>query len=110
MRLSSTRSAFFNPNSRAISRVPILPGCARMNARIASRLGKLCSRCLANSYPLALPGFVLATGFAGLVGEVLALAVTGARALLVASDFGLATDFFAAAFLAGFLSPASALA
>jgi hypothetical protein len=39
------------------------------------------------------------------VGEV--LAVTGARALLAASDFGFATDFLAAAFLAGFAAFAS---
>ena len=42
----------------------------------------------------------LAAG-AGLAGEVFAFAVTGARALLMASDFGFATDFFATAFLAG---------
>src|SRR4051794_38040911 len=65
-------------------------------------LGKFRSRCLAKSYPLALPGLLLATGFPGLVGEVFAPALTGARALLAASDLGFAEDFFAAAFLTGF--------
>lgn len=59
MRFSSTRSAFFRPNSRAISRVPTLPGCARIKATMASRLGKTLSRCFA-TYPLA-----LSAGFAG---------------------------------------------
>src|SRR3954471_2542263 len=107
------RSAFFSPNSRAISRVPTFPGDPRMKATMASRAGKTLSRCFA-TYPLALPALFLATGFAGLAGEVLAFAVTGARALLAAaalSDFGLAADFFAAAFLAGFgTAAASALA
>src|SRR3954470_21422015 len=109
MRLSSTRSAFFSPNSRAISRVPTLPGCARTNARIVSGDGKFCSRDF-GTYPLALPGFLLGAGFAGLVGDVLALAVTGARALLMASDLGLPAAFLAAAVLAGFFSAASPLA
>jgi hypothetical protein len=69
---------------------------------MASRLGKLCSRALAKSYPLALPALFFATGFVGFAGDVFAFAVTGARALLTASDFGFAADFFAAAFLAGF--------
>src|SRR6185437_14210362 len=41
-------------------------------------------------YPLALPTLFLTTGFATLAGEVVAVAVTGARALLAASDFGFA--------------------
>src|ERR1700678_4035454 len=53
-------------------------------------------------YPLALPTVFLATGFATLAGEVVADAVTSARALLAASDFGFAAAFFATAFLAGF--------
>src|ERR1700688_1807806 len=63
-------------------------------------------------YPLALPTVFFATGFATLAGEVVAEAVTGARALLAASDFGFAADFFATAFLAGFgaLAAASTLA
>src|ERR1700722_4664043 len=67
---------------------------------------------LSSRYPLALPTVFLATGFATLAGEVVAEAVTGARALLAASDFGFAADFFATAFLAGFgaLAAASTLA
>src|SRR6201996_2421354 len=80
---------------------------------MASRLGKTLSRSFATSvrwpYPLALPALFLATGFVVLAAEVFALAVTGARALLAASDFGLAAAFFAAGFLAGFAS-ASAFA
>jgi hypothetical protein len=49
-------------------------------------------------------------GDAGFAGDVLAVDVTGARALLTASDFGFVTDFFAAAFLAGFATAASASA
>src|ERR1700692_4670221 len=118
MRFSSARSAFFRPNSRAISRVPmILPGFARIKATMASRLGKTLSRRWATrsaSYPLALPALFLATGLVVLaaevlVAEVLAVAVTGARALLAASDFGLAAAFLIAAFFAGFAST-SALA
>src|SRR5450755_768752 len=59
-------------------------------------------------YPLALPTLFLATGFATLAGEVVAVAVTGARALLAATDFGFAADFFATAFLAGFGALAAA--
>src|SRR5579872_905 len=59
-------------------------------------------------YLLALPALFLATGLVAFEGEV--FAVTGARALLVASDLGLAADFFAAAFLAGFVAAASASA
>src|SRR5215831_12573680 len=44
MRFSSTRSAFFRPNSRAISLVPTLPGFARMKATMASLPGKPLSR------------------------------------------------------------------
>src|SRR3569832_768141 len=55
-------------------------------------------------YPLAL--LFLATGLAAFFAEV--LAVTGARALEVASDFGLAADFFAATFFAGLAAGASA--
>src|SRR6185437_12260237 len=84
----------------AISRVPTFPGCARMKATMTSRPGNSLSRCLA-TYPLALPALFFATGFATFAGDVLAVAVTGARALLVASDFGFAAGFFAAAFLAG---------
>jgi len=40
MRLSSARSAFFRPNSRAISRVPTFPGFALMKATMAFRSGK----------------------------------------------------------------------
>src|SRR5438309_1196422 len=46
MRFNSARSAFFRPNSRAISRVPTFPGCARMKATRASGVGKLLSRFL----------------------------------------------------------------
>src|SRR5258707_375397 len=59
--LSSTRSAFFKPNSRAISRVPILPGFARMKATMASRLGKPLS-CFLFTYPRALPALFFAGG------------------------------------------------
>src|SRR5271155_3110509 len=58
-------------------------------------------------YPLALPALFLAAGLAAFEAEV--LAVTGARALEVASDFGLAAAFFTAAFFAG-LAVASASA
>src|SRR5450432_4354649 len=113
MRFSSTRSAFFRPNSRAISRVPTFPGCARIKATRASRSGKTLSRCFA-TYPLALPALFLAEVLgAGFAGDVLAVAVTGARALLAAaalSVFGLAADFFAAAFLAGLLEGLAAFA
>src|SRR4051812_14413422 len=85
------RSAFFSPNSRAISRVPTFPGDLRMKATMASRVGKTLSRCFA-TYPLALPALFLAAVLAGLAGEVFAVAVTGARALLAASDLGLAVD------------------
>src|SRR4029077_2720086 len=47
IRFSSARSAFLRPNSRAISRVPTFPGCARMKATMASVVGKPLSRCLA---------------------------------------------------------------
>jgi hypothetical protein len=40
MRLSSTRRSFFRLKARAISRVPTLPGCSPMKARISSLLGK----------------------------------------------------------------------
>ena len=83
-----------------------------MKATMASRAGKPLSRCFAHVYPLALPALFLAAVLAaggGFAGEVLAVAVTGARALLAASDFGLAADFFAAAFLAGFGAFASRL-
>jgi hypothetical protein len=40
----------------------------------------------------------------------LAVAVTGARALLTASDFGFAADFFATAFLTGLGAVASTAA
>src|SRR5215468_245318 len=43
-RFSSARSAFFRPNSRAISLVPALPGFARMKATMASLPGKPLSR------------------------------------------------------------------
>src|SRR4051812_33755003 len=46
MRFNSARSAFFRPNSRAISRVPTFPACARMKATRASGVGKLLSRFL----------------------------------------------------------------
>src|SRR5579859_3973167 len=55
-------------------------------------------------YPLAL--LFLATGFAAFLAEV--FAVTGARAFEVASGFGLAAAFLAAAFFAGFAADASA--
>jgi len=67
---------------------------------MTSRPGNSLSRCL-DTYPLALPALFFATGFATFAGDVLAVAVTGARALLVASDFGLAAGFFAAVFLVG---------
>src|SRR6187402_2587881 len=104
MRFSSTRSAFFSPNSRAISRVPILPGFARIKATMASRLGKPLS-CFLFTYPRALPALFFAGVFgaaAGFAADVLAADATGARALLTASDFGFAVAFFAAAFLVGF--------
>src|ERR1700722_5203911 len=112
VRFNSTRSAFLRPNWRAISRVPTFPGCARMNATMASRSGKTLSRCLATLsaclYPLALPTLFLATGFTTLAGEVVDIAVTGARALLAALDFGFAAVFFATAFLTGFGALAAA--
>src|SRR5207245_929061 len=110
MRFSSTRSAFFRPNSRAISRVPILPGFARIKATMASRLGKPLS-CFLFTYPRALPALFFAGvlgAVAGFAADVLAADATGARALLTASDFGFAAAFFAGAFLAGFGASASA--
>src|SRR5260370_34908799 len=104
MRFSSTRSAFFRPNSRAISRVPmLLPGFARIKATMASRPGKPLS-CFLFTYPRALPALFFAGGLdaAGLAADVLAAEATGARALLTASAFGFAAAFFTAAFLAGF--------
>src|ERR1700761_1613921 len=78
---------------------------------MASRSGKTLSRSFATSvlrpYPLALPALFLATVLGLLAADVFALAVTGARALLVASDFGLAAAFFPAAFLVGFVSPSA---
>ena len=65
MRFSSARSAFFRPNSRAISRVPTLPGCARTKATMASRAGKPLSRCFA-TYPRALPALFFAGALAAL--------------------------------------------
>src|SRR6202163_426913 len=47
MRFNSARSAFFRPNSRAISRVPTFPGWARRKATMASGLGKTLSPCFA---------------------------------------------------------------
>src|SRR5207237_5255700 len=58
-------------------------------------------------YPLALPTLFFATCFAAFEGDVLAVAVTGARALLTACDFGFVTGFFTAAFLTGFGAVAS---
>src|SRR5216684_601193 len=55
MRFSSARSAFFRPNSRAISRVPTSPGWARTKAVMASRPGKPRSRCFA-TLPAGLAG------------------------------------------------------
>src|SRR5205807_2028414 len=51
IRFNSARSAFFRPNSRAISRVPTFPGCARMKATRASGVGKLLSRFLGTLSP-----------------------------------------------------------
>jgi hypothetical protein len=62
-------------------------------------------------YPLALPALFLAAGLAAFEAEVFeteVLAVTGARALEVASVFGLAADFLAATFFAGLAVAASA--
>src|SRR5258707_6525249 len=104
MRFSATRSAFFRPNSRAISRVPTLPGFERMKATMASRAGKPLSGLLF-TYPRALPALFFAGVFdagGGFAADVLAADATGARALLTASDFGFAAAFFTAAFLAGF--------
>src|SRR6202007_2003463 len=75
----------------------------RMKATMASRAGKPWS-CFGFTYPLALPALFFAgalVGDAGFAAEVLTADETGARALLIASDFGLAAAFFAAAFLAG---------
>src|SRR5258708_15228913 len=69
MRFSSTRSAFFRPNSRAISRVPTLPGCARMNATMASRSGKLLSRCLLTCLAVGLAHALLRDGLWRLRGR-----------------------------------------
>ncbi len=44
MRLSAARSAFFRPKARAISRVPTLPGCLPMKARISSLVGRATTR------------------------------------------------------------------
>src|SRR5438309_10263484 len=110
MRFNSTRSAFFRPNSRAISRVPILAGFARIKATMASRPGKPLS-CFLFTYPRALPALFFAGvlgAVAGFAADVLAADATGARALLTASDFGFAAAFFAAAFLAGFGASESA--
>src|SRR3954469_2529486 len=109
IRFNSARSAFFRPNSRAISLVPILPGWARMKARMASRAGKPWS-CFRFTYPLALPALFLAGAFAagaGFAADVLVAGATGARALLTASDLGFAAAFFTAAFLAGFAAASS---
>src|SRR4029077_6579935 len=59
-------------------------------------------------YPLALPALFFAIGFAVFEAEV--FAVTGARALLAACDFGFAAAFFTATFLAGLAGFVSASA
>ena len=70
MRFSSTRSAFLRPNSRAISRVPTFPGCARMKATMASRLGKPLSRCFGHSIRVCLAGALLGDGLCAPFGGV----------------------------------------
>src|SRR5215471_545839 len=105
MRLSSARSAFFRPNSRAISLVPTLPGLLRIKATMASRVGKpLSGFCF--TYPRAFPALFFADVFAGFAAEVLASALTGARALLTASDLDLA-GFFAEDFFTALADSAS---
>src|ERR1700722_20538601 len=85
---------------------------ASVDGKPLSRCRATLSACLIHlSYPLALPALFLAAGLAAFEAEVFAtevLAVTGARALEVASDFGLAVVFFAAAFFAGLAAAASA--
>src|ERR1700722_1172142 len=85
---------------------------ASVDGKPLSRCRATLSACLIHlSYPLALPALFLAAGLAAFEAEVFeteVLAVTGARALEVASDFGLAVVFFAAAFFAGLAAAASA--
>src|SRR5262249_32974193 len=68
---------------------------------------------VARGHPRALPTLFLADALvAGFAAEVFAAEATGARALLVDSDVGLAAAFFTAAFFAGFAafsSPSSSL-
>src|ERR1700723_1312035 len=85
---------------------------ASVDGKPLSRCRATLSACLIHlSYPLALPALFLAAGLAAFDAEVFeteVLAVTGARALEVASGFGLAADFFATAFLAGLAAAVSA--
>src|ERR1700722_2950135 len=90
---------------------------ASVDGKPLSRCRATLSACLIHlPYPLALPALFLAAGLAAFEAEVFetevletdVLAVTGARALEVASDFGLAVVFFAAAFFAGLAAAASA--
>jgi len=92
------------------SRVPILPGFARIKATMASRLGKpLFVLCLHLSPGLARALLRRRLGCSGgLRADVLAADATGARALLTASDFGFTAAFFPADFLAGFGASGSA--
>ena len=104
MRFSSTRSAFFRPNSRAISRVPTLPGLRADEGDDGVPGRKAMVALFRFTYPRALPALFFAGAFVGgrFGRGCLGGRGTGARALLTASDFGLAAAFFAAAFLAGF--------
>src|SRR5580658_4869277 len=84
---------------------------ASVDGKPLSRCRATLSACLIHlSYPLALPALFLAAGLAAFEAEVFeteVLAVTGARALEVASDFGLAADFLAATFFAGLAAAAA---
>jgi len=102
MRLSSTRDRrFFNPNSRAISRVPILPVAREMTG--GSHPGPESLLALLSHLSAGLAWALLGDRLCRFRRRLSWLSPsTGARALLVASDFGFATDFFAAAFFCGF--------
>src|SRR5580692_3634620 len=85
---------------------------ASVDGKPMSRWRATLSACLLHlSYALALPALFLAAGLAAFEAEVFeteVLAVTGARALEVASDFGLAAVFLEATFFAGLAAAASA--
>src|SRR5579883_954204 len=76
-------------------------------------IGKAIVRNFLHRFQRAFPALFFASVLgvvAGLAADVLAAFATGARALLMASDFGLAAAFLTVAFLAGFGASASSAA